>query len=82
MKIYDCFSYWDEDLLLEARLNIMNDFVDYFVIVEGNKTWQNNPKQFLTPIITQTIIEHVININFQFISFCFILIATSIWAKV
>ena len=45
MKIYDCFSYWDEDLLLEARLNIMNDFVDYFVIVEGNKTWQNNFKK-------------------------------------
>ena len=45
MKIYDCFSYWDEDLLLEARLNIMNDFVDYFVIVEGNRTWQNNFKK-------------------------------------
>tara|TARA_B110000971_G_C19982966_1_gene488226 strand:- start:736 stop:1551 length:816 start_codon:yes stop_codon:yes gene_type:complete len=45
MKIYDCFSYWDEDLLLEIRLNILNDYVDYFVIVEGNKTWQNNPKK-------------------------------------
>ena len=46
MKIYDCFSYWDEDLLLDLRLNILNDHVDYFVIVEGNKTWQNNPKKF------------------------------------
>ena len=46
MKIYDCFSYWDEDLLLDLRLNILNNFVDYFVIVEGNKTWQNNPKKF------------------------------------
>jgi beta-1,4-mannosyl-glycoprotein beta-1,4-N-acetylglucosaminyltransferase len=46
MKIYDCFSYWDEDLLLDLRLNVLNDFVDYFVIVEGNKTWQNNPKEF------------------------------------
>ena len=45
MKIYDCFSYWDEDLLLELRLNILNDYVDYFVIVEGNKTWQNNYKK-------------------------------------
>ena len=45
MKIYDCFSYWDEDLLLDLRLNILNDYVDYFVIVEGNKTWQNNPKK-------------------------------------
>ena len=43
--IFDCFSYLDEDLLLEIRLNILNDYVDYFVIVEGNKTWQNNPKK-------------------------------------
>jgi beta-1,4-mannosyl-glycoprotein beta-1,4-N-acetylglucosaminyltransferase len=46
MKIYDCFSYWDEDLLLDLRLNILDDYVDHFVIVEGNKTWQNNPKKF------------------------------------
>jgi len=46
MKIYDCFSYWDEDLLLDFRLNILNEYVDYFVIVEGNKTWQNNNKNF------------------------------------
>jgi|TARA_B100001964_G_C14037393_1_gene511078 beta-1,4-mannosyl-glycoprotein beta-1,4-N-acetylglucosaminyltransferase len=45
MKIYDCFSYWDEDLLLNLRLNILNNFVDYFVIIEGNKTWQNNYKK-------------------------------------
>ena len=44
-KLYDCFSYWDEDLLLDLRLNILDDYVDYFVIVEGNKTWQNNPKK-------------------------------------
>ena len=46
MKIYDCFSYLDEDLLLNLRFNILNNFVDYFVIVEGNKTWQNNFKEF------------------------------------
>ena len=37
MKIYDCFSYWDEDLLLDLRLNILNEYVDYFVIVEEIK---------------------------------------------
>ena len=45
MKIYDCFSFWDEELLLKIRLNILDEFVDYFVIVEGNKTWQNKPKK-------------------------------------
>ena len=44
--IYDCFSYLDEDLLLDLRLNILDDYVNYFVIIEGNKTWQNNPKKF------------------------------------
>ena len=44
MKIYDCFSYLDEDLLLNLRLNILNRFVDYFVIVESDRTWQNNYK--------------------------------------
>ena len=45
MKIYDCFSYLDEDLLLKLRLNILDNHVDYFVIIEGNKTWQNSPKK-------------------------------------
>ena len=44
--IYDCFSYWDEDLLLDLRLHTLDKFVDYFVVVEGNKTWQNNYKEF------------------------------------
>ncbi len=44
MKIFDCFSYLDEDFLLNLRLKILNDYVDYFVIIEGNKTWQNNKK--------------------------------------
>ena len=43
--IYDCFSYLDEDLLLNLRLNILDKYVDYFVVIEGNKTWQNNPKE-------------------------------------
>ena len=40
MKIYDCFTYFDEDLILDTRLNIMNDHVDYFVIVES--TYNHN----------------------------------------
>ena len=35
MKIYDCFIYFDEDLLLEIRFNILNKFVDKFIIVES-----------------------------------------------
>ena len=35
MKIFDCFMYFDEDLVLDLRLNILNNIVDYFVIVES-----------------------------------------------
>ena len=35
MKIYDCFIYFDEDLLLDVRLNILDQYVDKFVIVES-----------------------------------------------
>jgi len=35
MKIFDCFMYFDEDLVLDLRLNTLNDNVDYFVIVES-----------------------------------------------
>ena len=33
--IFDCFSYLDEDLLLDVRLNILNDYVEKFVICES-----------------------------------------------
>ena len=45
MKIFDCCIYLDEDFLLDLRFNILNDFVDYFVIVESSRTWQNNKKK-------------------------------------
>ncbi len=35
MKIFDCFMYFDEELVLDLRLNILYQDVDYFVIVES-----------------------------------------------
>tara|TARA_Y100000590_G_scaffold406501_1_gene495852 strand:+ start:1420 stop:2316 length:897 start_codon:yes stop_codon:yes gene_type:complete len=35
MKIFDCFMYFDEDLVLELRLNFLSKFVDQFIIVES-----------------------------------------------
>lgn len=34
MKIYDCFTFNDENDLLEIRLNELNYYIDYFVIIE------------------------------------------------
>ena len=44
MKIFDCFMYFDEDNLLEIRLNILDKNVDYFVIVESKYTHSGKPK--------------------------------------
>lgn len=35
MKVFDCFMYFDEDLVLDLRLNTLNSNVDFFVIVES-----------------------------------------------
>ena len=35
MKIFDCFMFSDEKMLLDIRLNILNDYVDEFIIVES-----------------------------------------------
>ena len=38
MKIFDCFMYFDEEVVLDVRLNSLDKYVDYFVIVESNFT--------------------------------------------
>ncbi len=35
MKIFDCFMYFDEDIVLDLRLNSLNNYVDFFIIVES-----------------------------------------------
>ena len=45
MAIYDCFQYFNEDHIVELRLNILNEYVDYFVISESTKNHQGNKKK-------------------------------------
>ena len=35
MKIYDCFMFSDEKMILDIRLNVLNEYIDHFVIVES-----------------------------------------------
>jgi beta-1,4-mannosyl-glycoprotein beta-1,4-N-acetylglucosaminyltransferase len=46
MRIYDCITYFDEDILLDFRLNCLNKYVDKFVIVECNYTHRGIKKGF------------------------------------
>ena len=45
MNIYDCFMYFDEDLLLDLRFNSLNKFVKKFVITEATYTHNGSKKK-------------------------------------
>ena len=44
MKIFDCFMYFDEEIILDVRLNTLDKFVDYFVIVESRFTHKGDQR--------------------------------------
>ena len=44
MKIFDCFMYFDEEAVCEIRLNCLNKYVDYFVIVESSFTHRGDKR--------------------------------------
>ena len=45
MKLYDCFMYFDEDLMLDLRLNVLNDYVDKFIIAEATRDHAGRDKK-------------------------------------
>ena len=45
MKIFDCFMYFNEDVVLDVRLNTLDKYVDYFVIVESNFTHKGDKRK-------------------------------------
>ena len=50
MKIYDCFMFFDEEMLLDLRLNIMNKYIDKFVITEATYMHSGKPKKLIFDI--------------------------------
>ena len=45
MKIYDCTIFFDEKMMFDLRLNILNEFVDKFVVVESLYTHSGAKKK-------------------------------------
>ena len=45
MKIFDCFMYFDEEVVLDLRLNFLDQYVDYFVIVESIYTHKGEKRK-------------------------------------
>jgi len=45
MKIYDTTTYFDEDLMMDLRFNILNKYVDKFIVCEANFTHSGKKKE-------------------------------------
>ena len=45
MKLFDCTTYHNEDLILEARFNILDKFFDKFIICEAKYTHSGKEKK-------------------------------------
>ncbi len=44
-KIFDCITFFDNNLMFELRYNILNDVVDYFIVCESKYDHKNNKKK-------------------------------------
>ena len=45
MKIFDCTTFYDENLMLEVRFNILDKYVDKFVVVESKYSHSGEKKK-------------------------------------
>ena len=44
-KIYDCITFFDENLLANSRFEILKEVVDYFIVCESNYDHKGNKKK-------------------------------------
>ena len=62
-KIFDCITFYDENLLVNSRFEILKDVVDYFIIVESNYDHKGNKKKINFKLLDQKFssrIRHIV----------------------
>ena len=45
MKIFDCTTYYNEDLMMEVRFNMLDKYVDRFIVVEAKYSHSGKKKE-------------------------------------
>jgi beta-1,4-mannosyl-glycoprotein beta-1,4-N-acetylglucosaminyltransferase len=76
MKIIDCFLFFNELEMLLFRLKELNNFVDYFVLVESEYTFSGNTKELYYKNNKELFAEynhkiiHVVEKDFDLILYC------------
>ncbi len=58
-RIFDCITFFDENLLTNARIEILNNVVDYFVICESKFDHKGNKKKINFNLINKKYSEKV-----------------------
>ena len=43
-RIFDCITFFDENLLTNLRFEILNKVVDFFIVCESKYDQKGNPK--------------------------------------
>ena len=64
MKIFDCTPFFDETMMLDLRFNILNKYVDKFVIVEQLYTHSGEKKNKILILINMS------NLKIKLFIFC------------
>jgi len=58
MKTFDCFTFFNEKEILKIRLKEMNNYVDFFVIIESSQTFTGKEKPFYLDTMLDSISEY------------------------
>ena len=61
MKIYDCFMYYDEDLVADLRFNILNKYITEFIVVESKFTHSGEKRELSFDINKYSKFKNKIN---------------------
>ena len=51
MKIFDCTTFYSEDLMMDVRFNVLNEYVHKFIVVESKFSHSGNPKNWILILI-------------------------------
>ena len=61
-KIFDCITFFRENLITNLRFDILNDYVDYFIVCESLYDHRGNKKKINFKIDNKKLKEKIIHI--------------------
>ena len=64
-KIFDCITFYNENLLVNSRLEILNEVVDYFIIIESSHDHKGEKKEINFKLLNPNMDENYCSDNSQ-----------------